>query len=744
MGEVQMSRRAQRWTVAAIVAVGALTAGVGSAAAVPVSTGHSGWFWASPQPQGNTLSGLDFAGNRGYAAGEFGTLLRTDDAGATWTGINTGLTDPLVRVRVLNPQTVVVGGLCALRRSNDGGASFSRLPWTASDENCPSEIASFHFPSPSVGYLMTKDGSIFRTTDGGETFSRQTSVPGSGSAGGSREPADIFFTSDTTGIAITRGGSEGKVFRTTDSGNSWTDVATAGPGNPYAEGQPGTGLNGLTFVNNNNGFIVGAAKRMLATTDGGQTWDPKPLAGAPVQDLRQIDCADSTTCLITEGNGHVLRTTDGGDTGADITPSTGSVNAVAFASATRVVGVGDRGTTVVSDDGGLNYSPVGGSLSVADLRLLRATSAQIANVGGANGTLVRTTNGGESWSTVGVPTTATVLDASFPNITAGYAIDALGGAFKTINGGASWQILNTGTTQAPSAVLATGPNDVLLAGPVGIRRSTDGGSSFAAVGDKDLKKKRLNHLDAAGTGAVVAWGREDVLVSADGGATWKRIKLPKKTKIVDASFVGTSVGYILTSEQLLRTKNGGRTWKDRSALGTSGGYGISFGSADEGFVTVRFGALGASAIVLHTNDGGASFQPQLINAEGLSDLVDVGPTAFAISQASSFFTTDTGGEAGIPSELTLTQVGRSNAKRAAKQGKVKLTGTLRPAEGGEQIGVMYRDNGRWRMRVETAATNGEFTSAFKVKRETVAVAQWLGDDTRAGDGSKAVRVRPAK
>src|SRR5438552_2180197 len=51
---------------------------LGAATGGGVSVGHSGWSWGDPQPQGNRLNGIDFAGSRGYAAGDFGTLLRTD------------------------------------------------------------------------------------------------------------------------------------------------------------------------------------------------------------------------------------------------------------------------------------------------------------------------------------------------------------------------------------------------------------------------------------------------------------------------------------------------------------------------------------------------------------------------------------------------------------------------------------------------------------------------------------------
>jgi hypothetical protein len=156
--------------------------------------------------------------------------------------------------------------------------------------------------------------------------------------------------------------------------------------------------------------------------------------------------------------------------------------------------------------------------------------------------------------------------------------------------------------------------------------------------------------------------------------------------------------------------------------------------------TSHFGA-GVFGFALHTTDGGVSWQPQLVSSERLSDLWDAGPTAFSLNATGSFFATSSGGRAGTPTTLTLKQKGGSSK---AKSGQVKLVGTLSPAEGGEEIVISYRDGGAWRSRTEIAATNGQFTSAFKVKRETVAVAQWLGDDTRAGAGTRAVRVKPAK
>ena len=53
--------------------------------------------------------------------------------------------------------------------------------------------------------------------------------------------------------------------------------------------------------------------------------------------------------------------------------------------------------------------------------------------------------------------------------------------------------------------------------------------------------------------------------------------------------------------------------------------------------------------------------------------------------------------------------------------------------------------GGWSHRLATAASNGEFTVTVKPKGRTVVIAQWVGDDARAGAGSTAITVeRPEK
>src|SRR4051812_19184890 len=321
-----------------------------AAHAAPVSVAHAGWTWGSPLPQGDNLSSIAFLGSRGYAVGEFGTMLRTDDAGATWSGVPTGLTEDLDLVRMISPDSVVIAGGCPVRRSDDGGKTFRRLPWTASDARCTAGVASLSFPSPTVGYLLLGNGNVLRSSDSGKTWSRRTAVPGTPATSEASRiaPSDIQFTSTDTGFASTTGGD---VYYTTDSGSTWTPVLQL----PFA-------VRDLEFPSASVGYAVGAAPAVLKTTDGGATWHELGLPEA-TPEVARISCSGTETCLaVTVDGDRLLRTTDGGLNWTRVNPTSKKLAAVGLASATRAVAVGEAGTTVASDDAGRTFATLGGDL----------------------------------------------------------------------------------------------------------------------------------------------------------------------------------------------------------------------------------------------------------------------------------------------------------------------------------------------------------------------------------------------
>lgn len=693
-------------------------------AAAAVSVGHAAWNWGNPLPQGNDLRALEFIGNRGYAAGEFGTLLRTDDAGATWTGIRTGVTRDLGRLSIIDSDSLVVAGGCAVRRSDNAGQSFNRLPWTASDLNCPEPIVSLSFPTDRSGYLLIADGNVFSTLDGGSTWSRKTAVPGTRATGGSAGPTDVVFTGTDTGVATT---STGRIYRTADAGGSWT----------LERNHPQV-LNGLTFVNAKVGYAVGDASSVLKTTDGGLTWTQTTGGALRITSIR---CVDEVMCLATVDPGdRVLRTFDGGATFASVTPSTEKIFAAAFASSARAVAVGAFGTTVVSNDAGTTWGSIGGRIS-GEFTRLRAQSSALALAAGRAGVLARTSDAGASWTTLGVTTSDDVVDASFPDERTGFALDSAGSLLRTDNAGASWQILNTGTTRAPLAVLALDADRVLLFGPRGIRRSTDGGREFAPVRSKRVSRAVLFDFDRGR--CLFAHGARDLISSSNAGRSWRDVRLPVRP-IVDVDFVSCRKGYLLSTEQrIYQTRNGGRRWKELLGLGPDV-FDIAFSSFDHGYATAtaNFGQVGA--YVFRTFDAGKSWRPELVNNESIDGerpLVasrDAGrETALLLAGDKSLFTT-AGATAGTASTLKLD----TKRRRLRRSRTIEVAGRLTPAEGGEQVVLSMRESNRpsWRQRTVTAASNGAFTSRWKIQRSSFFIAQWSGDDEREGDGSAPLEV----
>jgi photosystem II stability/assembly factor-like uncharacterized protein len=693
-----------------------------------VFNSHSGWFWGNPTPQGNDLRAIEFAGTTGYASGDFGALLRTTDGGATWTGLRTGLTASLTRLDVIDGDSLVVGGTCAIRRSDDAGESFRRLPFTPSESRCRRRLADFSFVDANVGYLVLQDGSVLHTADGGRSFSPRAAVPGTGQGGA--EATSLLFVSAQQGYATT---SAGQLYRTADGGRLWIQVFSAG-----------SALRDV-FFSGADGAVVGDGGVFATSANGGATW----LRAAENQaygigfDFTSVRCA-ATTCLTTVAQtSHLMRTRDGGRSFLIIGPS---ANAVDFASSARAVAVGANGVTLLSNDGGESFTSISRRLNVSGFGRLRATSPSLAHIPGTRGALARTTDGGQTWINVGVATSAAVLDSSFPTAERGYALDVEGGLFRTENGGASWGILDTGTSTRPRAVMAPDASVVLLVGPRGVLRSTDGGDSFAPVRDSDVSEAVLSDADRAGS-ALVVFGSQEIAVSSDGGASWRAVSRPRHERgVVHVDFVSARTGFaLLTDGRVFSTRNGGRSWRESLAVGNDTGSQLAFADDKRGWLVVGDFPLDG-AHVLRTNNGGASWRPQLLGEGTVGSIAAggavagfahlIGPTE---TEATGLLATIAGGEAGSAADLELS----TTRKRLSRPGRVEIRGELEGARGGEQVVVAYRrrDRSGWNHAVLSAANDGTFELSRRVARTTVFVAQWRGDEEHAAAASRAVTVR---
>ncbi len=723
-------------TMIAAAMAAAMTCALGApTAGAAVSTPTSGWFWGDPQPQGSQINELAFAGARGYAVGKFGAALRTDDGGATWTGLRTGLTSDVNLLAVPNPDTVFLASGCSVRRSIDAGATFRRVRFSSSDTSCRSNPAALAFLTPDLGYVAAVDGTVQFTYDGGQSFSSRTAIPNTRASGGSGTPASLVFVTPSIGFVAT---SAGQIFQTADGGNSWTQRVT-GAGS----------FRDLTFADGTTAYAVGDGSKIYASTDGGATWTQAAAAGLPAGlPIGDVSCSSASTCVaVALGRAAVLRTADGWATVQESTPTTQGLFAASFAAGARVVVAGFGGTTRISDNAGATFAPVGGLVGIKPSRL-RPGPGGLAYAPGPTGAIGVTADGGQTWGALTANTPDTVVDVSFPNASTGYAVDSSGLVLKTVNGGATWTQLDSGRGAA-KAILAPSASTVLLIGS-GIRRSANGetfdrlsGLAGGAV---------LRDVDQAGR-AVFAWGAKTILASTNGGQTWTRVRKPgPRLSLFDLDFVTSEVGFLVdTAGRLYRTTNRGRRWTELVSLGTDAGFDLSFFSANAGYVATR---SSSGIVVMRTSDGARTFAPQLVDAgsQALHGLLATGPSTALLAANTdapeegrfgpALFGTATGGQAGTPSLITLSASPRSRTRA----GNVRIAGRLRPAEGGEVVTVSRFDprRGRWATRHARVASNGSFSTTWRISRTAAFVAAWRGDDDRAGDGSPALTVRVGK
>ena len=695
-----------------------------------VQVGSSGWQWGNPLPQGNTLRATSFAGETGYVAGDFGTLLKTTDGGTTWAGLSVGTFQGLTIVQALDDQTVFAGGGCVARRSTDGGETFTSISFTPVESSCRAQLRDMSFVTADTGFLLLDDGSVFTTTDGGTGFSPRTAVPGTRAAGGSADPRSIAFIGPLTGYAAT---SEGKIFQTLDGGNSWKLVAGGGPA-----------IDQLWFFDALHGYAVGVGGLVLRTDDGGQVWTPKTL-GAGFPSYTAIRCATAQLCILSTQNGaQLVRTANGGDTpGTVITPATDPIYAAAFASATRVSAAGANGSTVVSDDAGVTFTPVGGRLTGSYSAIRAGGQHGTAFAPGNAGALAKTLDSGKTWTTGNVPTTAALRDVSFPSADVGYALDRDGGLFRTENGGDTWKTLGTGSTRRPVAVYAPNADVVLVIGPRGLRRSDDGGETFSQVLSKAVKRTQLAGVTSARGGAIVAWDRSAVVMSRNEGASWTTLRKPgRKTRIEQVAFSSARTGLLRElNGRVWRTTNGGKRWTLLRGVGANAIIGMAVSSDRAAYLVIDSFGSHSGGYLLRTADGGATWQPQFVVDATIAPFGIAAPRGgvdYLLGGDSELLTSTSGGVAGSASALTLA----TKRHRLPKPTSITVTGRLRPASGNEEVTVSVRGKGSvWGHQTIGVASNGAFATRFRVGRGTTTfVAQWAGNFQSAGAGSKVMTV----
>jgi photosystem II stability/assembly factor-like uncharacterized protein len=287
-----------------------------------LTTTDGGFTWSQTKAGGNRgLYRIRFVdANNGWISGQEGLILHTVDGGKTWQRQKSGTDVYLFSIYFIDARHGwAVGDKSILLETRDGGANWSlHKIVSASAKTMSAEEAivsqdpvlyDLQFLDAKTGWVVGEFGKIYHTTDGGQTWSEQEqSLLG-------QEVIDILDIPTFFGVHMIDAqhgvvaGLDGKLARTQDGttwkfekmklnypivdplfnpmlfadGTGWAigaagevvRLSTAGGEWQRAKGmEVVTWLRGMSWIDQQNGWIVGGFGLILHTKDGGQTWIP--------------------------------------------------------------------------------------------------------------------------------------------------------------------------------------------------------------------------------------------------------------------------------------------------------------------------------------------------------------------------------------------------------------------------------------------------------------------------------------
>jgi hypothetical protein len=301
----------------------------------------------------------------------------------SWSIVNSGTTNWLNGCSFGNSSVVYITGIGpTLLKSTNGGTSFYSISTSFVPSN--DDISVCCFTTPDTGYVgggyfqsFPTGGFVYKTTDGGVTW---TSVL----SGLSCAINAINFPSYKTGYAIGGEASSGYIYKSTDYGLTWNQI--------YNSGLVANMLLSGYFFDDTTGYVAGNDEgsffaKIIAINNGAVFYNINFHAYTAYTDIyfKTIDTGFATA--FNGSTGYILKTTDSALTWSLVYTGQ-SLNSIAFK--TNMIGyaVGVNGTIVKTTDGGNNwYSDA--SPSTNNLRFITFANPGLGLIVGENGTILR-------------------------------------------------------------------------------------------------------------------------------------------------------------------------------------------------------------------------------------------------------------------------------------------------------------------------------------------------------------------
>jgi photosystem II stability/assembly factor-like uncharacterized protein len=482
---------------------------------------------------------------KGFACGGLKSFSRTLDGGRTWTRIPLpgDQAISMYNVTFLDADIGIATGNSApgsqdIFRTTNGGQTWSSV------SGFPIGGSWYHqkYVSATTGFIGC-NGALVRTTNAGATWQLRAFYPDCPSFTG------MDFIDANTGLGSGgRPSFESGVFKTTDGGTTWTLMLDIG-------------TDDVVYLSPTVA-VAATSSGIYRSTDAGETWAP---TGAVVPTgMVDMDKLDATTIVGVSGKGDIWRTADGGFTWNLVWIGEGSLPSDWSGSIHQTL------------DGGLTWARVNKGANFWAYGLAALSSGKIVTAGQDGYVQTMWSNG--QWDLF-------LLDPPFfgyaSRFQAGstigsdfiYAVGQQGALFRSLDGGSTWQSLTgaIGRNLTVNDVKFTDRMNGWLTGwdfpgPGQSSRETfrtqDGGVTWQLVTSGNFPGIAI---DVVGSQVWIQSGGRAHWRSTNSGATFAPVTLPYNSgstpSVSDMSFADTNNGYASGYDgYLVRTLDGGASW----------------------------------------------------------------------------------------------------------------------------------------------------------------------------------------
>lgn len=584
------------------------------------------YFWGTPRPQGNPIHSIAMLGGQtGVAVGEKGTVLRTTDAGTTWTDISNldAFTTDLFGVRALpGGDLLAVGGLPGIFRSTDAGAT-----WEPVANPATAPLRHLDLTGGSTWSAVGENGLVVRSTDSGATWGLLPSP-------GNTRLVDQFWFDPQNGYVL----GVDLVRRTTNGGQSWVVVPDVQE-NFFLPGD-------IKFLDPQNGWIM-VDFATWRTTNGGVSWFQKnpPFGQGPGYQEEGAFLDANTRWVCTSGEGaEIWKTTDDGIHWIEQLrqDTVGGCTDLVRLPGGRLLAVGTGGDLLHSDDDGttwIDYTSSPSGLQRFRMEAVLSLDDGRCFAGGDGSAWMTSADFGHSWvAPPASPALATIYSIAFRGqlgLVAGFAGGGQSRMARTTDGGVSWSLSSLSPNYAGDGQSVSMPADQIAfvatyggTGNNSVFRSTDSGATWQQRNNGLSTSIRFNSiffLDAnVGFLGVGDFGNAAVYKTTDGGDHWAALGTTGlgDNGIIDMHWFDVTRGIVGTIGDVRLTTNGGNSW----ATVCSGAFGrVSFRDSQHGFAS----SLGPE--YFETTDGGLHWSTVPFPFSNTYYDIEATPTGFLVA-----------------------------------------------------------------------------------------------------------------